>query len=420
MRDVTITAHQGLILGGPAEVGFDKTSLDYIPGSVLRGALAAAWIKEHGVPARTNPHRKEFIDLFEGEIRYGRLLQDGTSVTPLTAQRCKYPRTSDCLAWSADAAVDEEAVRCPNCGGGIDAGKGEIVGVQVRRVLRAALEDDGRAKDGHLYARRELSSARTYRGTITGSHPYLDQERHLWLGGRTTTSGHVTLRTTPAAPRAVPDSPRPDGALIVQLTGPAIVVDDVGRPSLDPVPEILRLLGLPGSALKTSRTWTRPQRVGGWHAASGLPKPTELALNMGSVTVLHLSEGGDTERLAREGIGLRRSEGFGTVQLNPAPWRLPARSSETQQPEPTALDAVRDLGLLDREREVRWLLDRGRQALVARERGRPAVIADFFQERVAIHFDDPQAEAVRELFNSEQLPAALALLELRLEQVANP
>ncbi len=146
--EVIAAARQGLAVGGPGEVGFDKVTLPYVPGSTLRGALATAWILEHGIPDAANPRREEFIALFERDIRYGPLLQDGTAVVPLSAVWCKYPATPACEQWSADAAVDGEATTCPHCGQGTDAGKGEVTGVRVRRVLRTPQDAEGRAKDG--------------------------------------------------------------------------------------------------------------------------------------------------------------------------------------------------------------------------------------------------------------------------------
>jgi len=428
MPEVIAIARQGLAIGGPAEVGFDKTTLPYIPGSTLRGALASVWISEHGIPKASHPRREEFIGLFERDIRYGPLFQDGTSVVPLTATWCKYPSTSGCEEWSADAAVDGDAGTCPHCGNGTDTGKGEVTGVRIRRVLRTELDRDGRPVQGRLYARHELESGITYRGYLTGSHPWLQQAREIWLGGRTSTRGLATVEVTPepdepAAP-VIPASARADGALVVRLTSPAIIVDDAGRPALDPVPEILRVLGLSRPAVEEARCWTRPIRVGGWHAASGLPKPTELAMELGSVLVLRFREQpgpGSLQRLAREGVGLRRIEGFGSVQLNPPPWRraeaLPAVAVPAQEAEPSALAALHDHGLLDDELTVRWLVSRCRLVLVERERNPGYSFASLFEERVAVFFDDAQADVVAGLFASPRLATVIPLLEQALERL---
>jgi CRISPR-associated protein Csx10 len=424
MPEVTAIARQGLAIGGPAEVGFDKTTLPYIPGSTLRGALASVWISEHGIPEAGNPRREEFIGLFERDIRYGPLFQDGTSVIPLSATWCKYPSAKACEAWSTDAAVDGDAGTCPHCGSGTDTGKGEVTGVRMRRVLRTELDGDGRPVDGRLYARHELESGITYRGYLTSGHPWLQQHREIWLGGRASTRGLATITVTPEpdapAPPMIAASVRADGALVVRLTSPAIIVDDAGRPALDPVPEILRVLGMSRSAVASSRCWTRPVRVGGWHAASGLPKPAELAMELGSVVTLQLRDQpgpGSLLRLALEGIGLRRIEGFGSVQVNPPPWRRTVASEPAQETEPSALAALRDHGLLRDETTVRWLVSRSRLVLVERERDPGYSFASLFEERVAVFFDDAQADAVRDLFGSPRLVTVIPLLEQALERM---
>lgn len=432
MPEVIATARQGLAVGGPAEVGFDKGTLPYVPGSTVRGALATAWIQQNGIPDAGNPLREQFIGLFERDIRYGPLLQEGTAVTPLTAIWCKYPSTPACAAWSADAAADGDAATCPHCGKGTETGKGEVAGVRVRRIMRTRLDTDGRALDGNLFARHELESGLTYRGHLAGQHPWLAQPREIWLGGRTSTSGLADIRVAgePAGPAgpAIRASPRPDGALVIRLTSPAVIVDDAGRPALDPAREVLRVLGMEAAALRASQCWTRPVRVGGWHAASGLPKPVEVAMAMGSAAVLHFSQQPSQDqlrRLASDGIGLRRIEGFGTVDINPQPWQRPAapppaQPAEAGPAEPSVLAPLRELALLRDETVVRWLLDRCRLVLVERERDPGFQASPLLTERVAVYFDDAQADAVSALFASRQLPAAIPILEQTLDQLTAP
>lgn len=428
MPEVIVVAKQGLAIGGPAEVGFDKVTLPYVPGSTLRGALAAVWINENGLPRAGNPRREEFIGLFERGVRYGPLFQDGSSVVPLSAVRCKYPATPGCEEWSADAAIDGDAFVCPRCGNGTEPGKGEVTGVQVRRILRTKLDDDGRAMEGYLYARHELQAGLTYRGHLVGIHPWLQETREIWLGGRTSTRGLASfqLGPEPGGPAGTPVQPssRPDGALVIRFTSPAIIVDDAGRPSLDPVGEILRVLDIPGSRVERARCWTRPVRVGGWHAASGLPKPTELAMALGSVVVLHLrQQPGEAQlrRLAAEGIGLRRIEGFGSVEVNPSAWRQappPPAEPAVIPTAPSVLSGLREHGLLDDETVVRWLLDRCRLVLVERERDPRFSFTPLLRERVAVFFDDAQADAVTGLFASARLAAAIPLLEQELQRIS--
>ena len=118
-----------------------------------------------------------------------------------------------------------------------------------------------------------------------------------------------------------PDPGHDDGPLVIRLNGPAVFVDQAGRPSLGPDP------GLDlDDAVVVERSWARPVTWTGWHAASGLPKPEELCASPGStyrLTGPAAALRGLAERLPREGIGLRRAEGFGDVQVVSVPWRPP-------------------------------------------------------------------------------------------------
>ena len=74
------------------------------------------------------------------------------------------------------------------------------------------------------------------------------------------------------------------------------------------------------------RVWARRERVGGWHAASRLPKPVELAVAAGSVLLLCFDQPPPSDgllALSGRGIGLRRSEGFGALRVSTTAWTHP-------------------------------------------------------------------------------------------------
>ncbi|MGH3168987.1 MAG: hypothetical protein ACRDN0_24290, partial [Trebonia sp.] len=100
---VTVTALQRLALGVGSEVGYFTGTHSFVPGSVLRGALAAAWIAEHGPP---HPGSAAFGELFDGPIRYGPMFVPGAALVPVSAWRCKYPNGPDCDARAVDRAFE--------------------------------------------------------------------------------------------------------------------------------------------------------------------------------------------------------------------------------------------------------------------------------------------------------------------------
>ncbi|MEV6801904.1 RAMP superfamily CRISPR-associated protein [Micromonospora rifamycinica] len=317
---VTVVARQRLALGVGSEIGYYTAGHPYVPGSALRGALAAAWITEHGPPGRGSPKTDEFRILFDGKIRYGNLLPAGSHRTPLSVFRCKYHTEPGCPETVVDRAF-ETGDHCPDCGRRLEQSRGDLdVPGGLTRITRTSIDPaTGRAKDGELYANAALPAGTSLTGLIHGHHPWLAQPRTLWLGGRRTVGGQADLATTPHHPPA-PAPPAPGQPLVVRLTSPAVFVDLAGRPRLEPEPT-LNLV--PGAALLPG-AWTRAVTWSGWHAASRLPKPAELCAAAGStyrITGAPEVLAALATRFRRDGIGLRRSEGFGDVAIATQPWR---------------------------------------------------------------------------------------------------
>lgn len=118
------------------------------------------------------------------------------------------------------------------------------------------------------------------------------------------------LRALAVNASALPSEP-PEGVYFtVDLLAPGVLRDEHGLPTLKPT------LNLGGKALQPVLWLTRPDLVSGWSVAWGLPKPTDLAARIGSVYAFRWEGRSEEliphlEALEREGIGLRREEGFG-------------------------------------------------------------------------------------------------------------
>ncbi len=64
-------------------------TLDYIPGSTIRGSLAMLYIKHYGISDTSR--QKEFDDIFNSDqTRFGNCYIEGGKVIPFTASSCKY------------------------------------------------------------------------------------------------------------------------------------------------------------------------------------------------------------------------------------------------------------------------------------------------------------------------------------------
>jgi CRISPR-associated protein Csx10 len=430
---VTVTARQRLALGVGSEVSYFTDTHPFAPGSVLRGALAAAWIAENG-PPKAASGAAVFRELFDGPIRYGPMFVPGTVIVPVSARRCKYPRDASCESQAVDEAF-ETASCCPACRGPLEPGKGQVIlpgDAALERITRTSIDPaTAKAVDGELYAHGALPAGTVLTGYIHGRDPWLERPRRLRLGGRRTVSGSADYQAVPLRspeedlmPNEWPGLPLPDGScqpagslpaspgrddawLVIRLASPAVFVDAAGCPSLEPD----QVLDLDGATVE--RRWARPATWSGWHAASKLPKPDEVCAIVGSTYRITGPPGvlrDLAERLPREGAGLRRAEGFGDIRIAREPWRPPAPAALGRKP--TAADAAVTKRLADLHDlaldppQLRWVADALRELQLARER-RVAVAAvgdgqdtvtDLLGRAAAGGFSGNQREGLRTLF----------------------
>lgn len=373
------------MLGVGPEAGNVVGSHAHVPGSVLRGALASLWLLQHGGhhSGADRALRREFVQLFEGDVRFGPLLAEGSTLEPLSVKCCKYRPKPACYQVTYDASdvgSDRRIVpaECPFCSGAIDWCKGRILGPPLVETTRTQLTADETADPGQLFTRRGLAAGTRLRGTIAGGHQWLLSESCngslVWLGGRRTVGGRARLSLTTV--RDSEPSARPDGLVALRLLSPGIFVDDATRPSLGfPAADVARALGC--GSVRMVRRWQRPARVGGWHAASGLPKPQEMAVAAGS-TVLFEPSGAvgaaGLRTLQLGGVGLRRHEGFGSIVVNPGPWvpAAVAEEGESSFPEDEIFASIRPA--LDDPSLRAWLVDVLKERAVALEAGRPGPV----------------------------------------------
>jgi CRISPR-associated protein Csx10 len=325
--EYTLTALSRLSAGRSGEVLFSREIHEMIPGSTVRGALASAWLNGDAPEGATS---QRFHDLFERSLVVRPAIPEHMHLSAMSVRWCKYPLPADgtdqsFCAGTDDAAayVDEQPPKtCPNCGGGLESGRGygwqsgTRTGPPTVAVIRTALNTDGVAKDEQLFTRRALERDMILRGSLLVLDPdrfsaelvWLRIRRELRVGGQRSVLG--LAEWTASDTSAPPGHPIPDHA-VLRFTSPAILVDEHGAPTLDPGPELRRLCP---DAVLDHGSWLRPVRVGGWHAASGLPKPEDWAVEAGSTFVVNGLPTDASPRLVL-GLGLRRLEGYGAVEL---------------------------------------------------------------------------------------------------------
>ncbi|MGH8934099.1 MAG: type III-B CRISPR module-associated Cmr3 family protein [Egibacteraceae bacterium] len=414
MHELTVTVEEPLMLGATFGVANVLDTHRHIPGSVMRGALAARWIVDHGTPDRApEGKRQEFLDLFEGRVRYGPLFVEGSAIHPLAAWRCKY-RAADpgCDRVVADRAHGAAHAACEVCGGRLEPGKGEVAGLRdwhLGESTRTRLTPDEIPEDGNLFSRRHLQPGTVLRGWVCGDHPWLDDlPPQVWLGGRRSVGGLARLEQ-----RKVADpepEPRADGLVHVELQSPGVFVDRCGRPLPEfPLAEIAARLGC---EVDLERAWVRTTRVGGWHAASRLPKPVDVAVTAGSAALVRPRgevTNAELARLACSGLGLRAAEGFGWVTVNPPPWQAPSPAAPTPPP-------ARELAAKLPEELRDWLVPRLKQLAVELEHDGGRRTEEILERRRLRRLSPTLRQRVEELVRNGDLDVlndTIALMEAR-------
>jgi len=344
-------------------------TLDAIPGTALRGALAEAYLAEHGAPDDT------FRALFlSDQVQYGDLWPSlegkQTMLLPATAQACKRHglkhRQSfrDALldVWSASG--DDR--KCPECGESLDRVSGYLghldpvkpISPSSRLRVSTAIErSTGTVAREMLFTQHTLvgqgaSDAREpllFKGTVRLTDPALQNElAHLlqafplFLGaGRSRGLGQVEVKTWSEAPATEPLAERYQqfNAAVQRAGGDAskryfsltllshlALRDELLRPVLGEIspqhfglPEGVTWVRYPGSDQPV--LFLSAITVPGWNAAMGLPKPDTVALARGSVLLGQCDAGQEQavvtrlEQIEAEGVGERRDEGFGRVAV---------------------------------------------------------------------------------------------------------
>jgi CRISPR-associated protein Csx10 len=354
MSAITFTLLQPSQVGAGARSDAVLGTLTYIPGAVVRGALAASWIALHGVPAPGTRGRTEFLGLFEGGVRYGPLFAGGPFMA-LSVLSHKYQAKDGCRFSALDEAVHgASGSECDDCGSPLEpTTRLEVGPVLVRRRTSVAIGAHGVAVRGQLFSRDSLApqdsqGARSaFTGHIVAGHPAqleaLAALSSVRIGGRRTTHGLAQVAIDPTSEVEVPQR-LDESRLVLRLRSPGVFVDDWGSPARDPNTTELR--AALGSETTIEARWVRWQTIGGWHVASGLPKATELAVAPGSTYVVRTASPVTDDalrELGRRGLGLRRHEGFGDLGSAPTlpPGRLEREAEETRIRHLT--DAVRPL-----------------------------------------------------------------------------
>lgn len=379
-RELTLRNLSPLVLHADHSRMQFTPGLDHIPGSTLRGAVAAHYLQ-------TRDEDDDFRALFVEKLGcFSDLLpstREGPGhLLPATARLCKrygwehQESLTDALlrlelaenTGDRGSLDDREWDYCPDpdCEGlnkrdrayGYMTPNGARVQV-MRRLLTGTSIDRalGSAQSGLLFSQEALAEGQLFKGVVSINGPdaedlhalleaVLQVGTHFRVGAaRSRGLGLVEVQGWGEPTRRVPDledryqrlndavqalwrhyKVEPTAATYFSLTMEShlILHDGLGWPvarlkDRTDLPELLGIVGIAGVTL--GRHVIMPAVARGWNAQQGRPREDAPAIGRGSVLLFRIEPGQDKgvlERLAvieREGLGRRRSEGFGRVSV---------------------------------------------------------------------------------------------------------
>ncbi len=358
----------------------ESSSFNYIPGSVLRGALIAKYMAAHGIKqldAADDETRKLF---FNGAVRY----LNGYPLDRLNKRALPVP-----LSWKRDkrdaarvkegelppvydlAAITQGKIEELNEPQSVSAPFYSMISEKVQlitpkrwfsihtarnrrfgRAVKKSLAGD-EEYSGAVYRYEALAAGQTF-GALILCDTTEDADRlkillegEVLLGGsRTAGYGKAVIsdigeHETSWREAGGQLNVTAGGKLIVTLLSDILVRDEIGDFSADHRAITSLLSKKLGTAITLGQAYLKSEITGGFNRKWGLPLPQAPAISMGSVLVYDVcdNEGIDLEKLKRledEGIGERKAEGFGRIAFNlPSTDNMAAEKAIHPEAEPT-------------------------------------------------------------------------------------
>jgi CRISPR-associated protein Csx10 len=368
---VAITANSPLALSSRHFVSNEIDTLDYIPGSAFRGAIADKLGKEWGY------NDTKFRDIFvDGKIKFGNLylLKEGKGFPiPRSAKTCKYQKgfqphgVFDFLLPTVRYKQAKEIAldKCPTCQAPLDTfdgfyniGTGERKKIEPtkRLITRTAIDDRTQtAREGILYSIVTIEEDQEFYGVLDADSDLdsvviedkelrykdttiLKEGEKLWVGlGKTRGLGNIEITGLENVEKMfqheyVPGnlenrfndfqrtlSPLNITGFSITLYSDAIIMDKFMRyKSCIDGAYLKEEFNMDN--VKCICAFNAVREIPGWNAAWGLPKEKELAIEKGSVFFFKFDAEQENlletlKQIEMKGIGLRREEGFGRVYI---------------------------------------------------------------------------------------------------------
>jgi CRISPR-associated protein Csx10 len=353
--------------------------LTYIPGSALRGALAARWLARHrGVDLGADPiGRAMFLD---GSVCYLNAYPElnGKRTLPMPASwftEKDEVENEDTTLYDL-AIADQKGTLKPPKGGpfclleqqepedALEEATYQVALVGADRIdqVHITLQDVNRRGEGNQVFRYEALAPgqRFIAAIIAHDDRYLSEIKALLEGGdlflgnaRMAGYGHTAVKVlneTPTGWQEYQGGKIANGRMVVTLLSPTILRNDAGQVGWDGGHALAHSLGLPAEA-KLTASFGKVILMGGYNRKWSLPLSQTWTLMPGSVFVFETPAVSQTTLLSaiNNGIGERRAEGFGRIAIN---WQAAARITRRPASEWQEVEAPIEVSLSEESRRL--------------------------------------------------------------------
>ena len=337
----------------------ESVSFEYIPGSVLRGAVIGKYMRSRKLKNLDAADKSVRSLFFDGTTRYLNAYpldyqEMRTLPVPLSWYQEKEAvsiQADDYPAPIYDFAIYEhtedveqpQSVKKPFFTWGEDSirlvspkhqlsihtARNRRYGRAVRPSFNA---DESEEPSGAVYRYEALAAGQSFEALILCDNekdaelllPLLEGE--IFLGGsRTAGYGRAKIHSVKYAPEGWREAAREpvadvESRLIITFLSDVLLRDEYGQFTAAPDVVTAAFEKELWMKLELERAFIRTRAVGGFNRKWGLPLPQSLAIRMGSVFVYQLTDDPSNVtgllELEVQGIGERRAEGFGRLAFN--------------------------------------------------------------------------------------------------------
>jgi CRISPR-associated protein Csx10 len=355
-------------------MGNEVETLDYIPGTALRGMLADMYLRKGGQADET------FRGVFCSDaISFPNLYPINCHPLPLSAYTCKrhpgFTNDEPSGTWDEPPhgvwnllfeGADDFTLTCrerrhqedagplkPHGNRWYDSDRNTGEAVPQLLITRTAIHTpSGSALEGSLHSQQELAAGSTFTGTLLARDTTvpndtkkfvdvlfdqfggLDGEGIIAYTGRRR-AGQIEIRFNTFSgelpkPCFFDTWPKPAQTdrcyFALTFTSDVILIDRLLRPivTLDKDSKVLKdEMEFPRDVEAcVEKAFVRTRRVSGWNAVAQIFKPDDMAMVMGSTFLVRIKQSDQQkirnwmQRRIEGGVGLRRSEGFGRVRFD--------------------------------------------------------------------------------------------------------